>query len=337
MSSINQNRPYPSTLPNFCNLGIVLRVVLLVDGMSAAAALVQSADPAGAWAVLLDISARVQPVLLLSLAVLCLAGRGLAQLSYRAGVAVVLLLATGLAALVWLVEGVVLGGEAGLPRYGLFALLASSVVLGYLHLRSRALSPALSEARLQALQARIRPHFLFNSINAVLSLIRSEPQRAEQALEDLAGLFRVLMADNRQLVPLRQEVELCRQYLALEQLRLGDRLRVAWHIENLPGEALIPPLVLQPLLENAVYHGIEPSAEAGEIGINIYRARNAVHLVLTNPCPQQGAHHAGRGMALANVRERLELHFDAEASLSAGERNGAYRVHIMLPYSTRRA
>src|SRR5574340_1047283 len=236
-----------------------------------------------------------------------------------------------------LVEGVVLGGEAGLPRYGLFALLASSVVLGYLHLRSRALSPALSEARLQALQARIRPHFLFNSINAVLSLIRSEPQRAEQALEDLAGLFRVLMADNRQLVPLRQEVELCRQYLALEQLRLGDRLRVAWHIENLPGEALIPPLVLQPLLENSVYHGIEPSAEAGEIGIHIYRARNAVHLVLTNPCPQQGAHHAGRGMALANVRERLELHFDAEASLSAGERNGAYRVHIMLPYSTRRA
>lgn len=337
MPSINQNQPYPSTLPNFCNLGIVLRVVLLVDGMSAAAAMVQSADLAGAWAVLLDISARVQPVLLLSLAALCLAGRGLAQLSYRAGVAAVLLLATGLAALVWLVEGVVLGGEAGLPRYELFALLAGSVVLGYLHLRSRALSPALPEARLQALQARIRPHFLFNSINAVLSLIRSEPQRAEQALEDLAGLFRVLMADNRQLVPLRQEVELCRQYLALEQLRLGDRLRVDWHIENMPGEALIPPLVLQPLLENAVYHGIEPSAEAGEIGIHIYRARNAVHLVLTNPCPQQGAHHAGSGMALANVRERLELHFDAEARLSAGERNGAYRVHIMLPYSTRRA
>ena len=115
------------------------------------------------------------------------------------------------------------------------------------------------------MQARIRPHFLFNSINAVLSLIRCDPKRAERALEDMADLFRVLMADNRQLAPLEQEVALCRQYLELEHLRLGERLQVAWHIEKMPRDALIPPLVLQPLLENAVYHGIEPPAEPGEI------------------------------------------------------------------------
>ena len=133
----------------------------------------------------------------------------------------------------------------------------------YFHLRARALSPAIVEARLQALQARIRPHFLFNSINAVLSLVRSEPARAEIALQDMADLFRVLMRDNRDLAPLADELELCRQYLELEQLRLGERLTVDWNLKSMPADALVPPLVLQPLLENAVYHGIEPSSDAG--------------------------------------------------------------------------
>jgi len=207
------------------------------------------------------------------------------------------------------------------------------VLLIYFHLRSRAFSPAIAEARLQALQARIRPHFLFNSINAVLSLVRSEPRRAERALEDLADLFRVLMADNRQLTPLEREVQLCRQYLELEQLRLGDRLKVAWHIDKMPKDALVPPLMLQPLLENAVYHGIEPCSEPGEIHINIYPARNQVHCVLTNPYRREGGHHAGNKMALANVRERLQLHFDAEASLSTKVNAATYQVHIVLPYT----
>jgi two-component system sensor histidine kinase AlgZ len=219
-----------------------------------------------------------------------------------------------------------------LPRYLMFTFIASAALLGYFNLRSRALSPALSEARLQALQARIRPHFLFNSINAVLSLIRSDPKRAETALEDMADLFRVLMADNRKLVRLEQEVALCRQYLALEQLRLGDRLRVEWHIENMPQDALIPPLVLQPLLENAVYHGIEPSSEPGEIRVNIYSSRNHVHLVLHNPYRNEGGHHGGNKMALGNIRERLALHFDAEASLTTRINSNSYQVHIVIPY-----
>ncbi len=146
----------------------------------------------------------------------------------------------------------------------IWALLATGALLLYFQLRSRALSPAITEARLQALQARIRPHFLFNSINAVLSLVRSEPARAEEALQDMAELFRVLMRDNRELAPLADEVELCRQYLELEQLRLGERLQVDWNVKSMPGDALVPPLVLQPLLENAVYHGIEPSSAAGD-------------------------------------------------------------------------
>src|SRR6185503_20942227 len=161
-----------------------------------------------------------------------------------------------------------------------FALAAQFLLIAYFRLRARALSPAITEARLQALQARIRPHFLFNSITAVLSLMRSEPRRAEVALEDLADLFRVLMRDNRELAPLADEVELCRQYPELEQLRLGERLGVDWNVKSMPGDALVPPLLLQPLLENAVYHGIEPSSERGVVSINIFYRGGEVHAIL---------------------------------------------------------
>src|SRR5690606_6662065 len=226
---------------------------------------------------------------------------------------------------------------ADLVKTALFTAAATGVLLGYFNLRSRALSPAITEARLQALQARIRPHFLFNSINAALSLVRSEPRRAEAALEDMADLFRVLMADNRELAPLADEVQLCRQYLGLEQLRLGERLRLEWHVDKMPGDALVPPLVLQPLLENAVYHGIEPSSEPGVVSINIYAVRNEVHMVLRNPYRKEGSHHAGNKMALANIRERLHLHFDAEASLRTSVGDSHYEVHITLPYVKEKA
>jgi len=221
---------------------------------------------------------------------------------------------------------------ARLQRSILLTVLTLVLLLTYFHLHGRALSPALSEARLQALQARIRPHFLYNSINAVLSLIRQDPRRAEAVLEDLAELFRVVMGDNRELSPISREIELCRQYLELEQLRLGDRLRVAWHIDKMPPDALMPPLVLQPLIENAVYHGIEPRVEPGEISIDIYTSRNRVHAVLRNPFEERSTHHSGNKMAIDNIRERLQLHFDAEASLETRIRENVYQVHIVLPY-----
>ncbi len=219
-------------------------------------------------------------------------------------------------------------------RYWVLCLAVTGVLLAYFNLRSRALSPAFMEARLQALQSRIRPHFLFNCINAVLSLIRTDPKRAEHALEDMADLFRVLMADNRQLSPLKREIELCRQYLQLEKLRLGERLKVEWHIDNLPSDALIPPLVLQTLLENAVYHGIEPIVDTGIININIYKSRDEVHMVLRNPYQPEGKHHSGNKMALNNIRERLALHFDAESRLESKVSDGVYQVHITIPFVT---
>ena len=283
-----------------------------------------------------EIAVVIQPILLMNLLLLYGLYKLLSRLSYTVGICMVLVLQIILAtAMYWFGEMMSESPEAGeIFRYWVFSLTVTGVLLAYFNLRSRALSPAFTEARLQALQSRIRPHFLFNCINAVLSLIRADPKRAEHALEDMADLFRVLMADNRQLSPLQREIELCQQYLQLEQLRLGERLKVEWHIDNLPSDALIPPLVLQPLLENAVYHGIEPITDTGIININIYKSRNEVHIVLRNPYQTEGKHHSGNKMALNNIRERLALHFDAESRLESIVSDSDYQVHIIIPFVT---
>ena len=332
MSSINQNA-YTSALPNFRNLGILLRILLIVNVCGIGAAVMSASTLAGAWPQLLQISALLQPLLIVTLLVLVAASGVLSRLPYFLGVAAILVIVLALTAgLTMLVYPDHRESVAAFERYAVLALLTTAMLLAYFNLRGRALSPALAEARLQALQARIRPHFLYNSINAVLSLIRQEPRRAEAALEDLADLFRVVMGDNRELSPISREVELCRQYLDLEQLRLGERLKVEWRVDKMPTDALVPPLLLQPLLENAVYHGIEPREEPGVVSIDIYSARNQVHAVLRNPYAREGNHHGGNKMALNNIRERLQLHFDAEATLETRVREDVYQVHIVLPY-----
>jgi len=330
---INQNRD-PLELPDLRNLGTILRILLAVNAMVFVAALAGDTrwrDISDAW---VQMSAMVEPPLLVILLALYALSPWLARLPYDHGATAVV----ALSATVVLGFNIVLVATFGdvttttLLRRLLFTLLIASALLYYFALRTKALSPAIAEARLQALQARIRPHFLFNSINAVLSLIRSEPKQAESALEDMAELFRVLMRDNRQLAPLLDEVALCKQYLGLEKLRLGDRLCIEWHIDKMPRDALVPPLVLQPLLENAVYHGIEPSSAPGVIAINIFLRRGEVHAILRNPFQAGSRHKGGNRMALANIRERLALHFDAEAGLESKVNRENYEVHIRMPY-----
>ncbi len=346
MISIKQNSNIPmqalglaplrsaSKLPDFRNLGICLRILVIVNLLGLLAALLLAENLGEILPVLMQISVVVQPILLLSLSLLYGLSPSLRQFKYPIGIVSVVSIVLGIGLLVHYTSNQLLPGVPmpDLTRLCLLSAVTNGIVLYYFHLRQRALSPAISEARLQALQARIRPHFLFNSINAVLSIVRSEPARAETALMDMADLFRVLMADNRDLVPLADELALCRQYLALEKLRLEERLSIAWQIDNMPPDALVPPLVLQPLLENAVYHGIEPLPEGGRITINIYANRDGVHLILSNPYVAQGIHHNGNKMALGNIRERLALHFDAEASLKSQVVGDHYQVHIVLPY-----
>lgn len=342
MISIKQNpdvaasdfREPGNRLPDLRNLGISLRILVVVNLLALITAILQTSSLSQVVGRLAELSVLMQPVLLISLLLFYAAYPVLRRLPYQAGVALILLSELGLT---WLIHhsGVYLFGPDALPpllRVWLLTLIVTLLVLGYFNLRQRALSPAISEARIQALQARIRPHFLFNSINAVLSIVRSDPRRAETALEDMADLFRVLMADNRELVPLAQEIALCRQYLALEKLRLEERLKIEWQIDSIPPDALIPPLILQPLLENAVYHGIEPRPDGGAVTIQVEANGKQVHISLRNPYGQQGQHHAGNGMALNNIRERLALHFDAEASLKCRSEGGQYQVDIVIPY-----
>ena len=334
MEKRNHNK-HPVELPNFCHLGVNLRIALTVEIALAAGVLARVADGAAFRDEFIALSALAQPALLLSLLALCGASRWLRAQPYPLGVALALFIATAVPLLLADWMNAQLPDLGKLPLWGVagFALALGAGLLAYFNLRARALSPAITEARLQALQARIRPHFLFNSLNAVLSLVRSDPHRAERALEDLADLFRALMSEARQLVALEDEIRLTRAYLNLEQLRLGDRLQVVWHIDKMPGDALIPPLLIQPLVENAVYHGIEPQREAGEISLNIYRSQDKVHIVVKNPVAEDASHHKGNGIALDNIRERLLLHFDLDASLKSEPMGAVYQVHIVLPYT----
>ena len=326
----------PARAPDWRNLGVMLRTVLLVNALAALALLARNRS----WDTLpldaAEMAARVEPALILSLLLLYLTAPLFARLRARSGWAL-----TGVVALGSVLATTALGGwdVDSLPSWPVretaWALLAAAAVMTYFTVQERALGPAIAQARLMALSARIRPHFLFNSLNAVLGIMREDPRRAERALEELSDLFRVLMRENRDLVTLGDELALCRQYIALETLRLGDRLGVRWQTEGCPADARVPPLMLQPLLENAVYHGVEPLAGNGEVRVSVQRAGGDVVVEIDNPAPpRDGAsgHGSGNRMALDNIRERLMLFFDLEAQLEAGEQDGLYRVRIRFPY-----
>lgn len=337
--SIKQNT-LPDALPNFRNLGVILRILLLSNGL----ALLQAVLQASAWGEvpfrLMQIATLLTPVLLTSLLMLWMLQPSLAWRSYLEGVLAVNVVVVGV-----MLATYYFGGELYRPvereddyfdvvRYVLLSVLVSGILLMYFRLRARVLSRAWEDAHLQVLRARIRPHFMFNSINAVLSIVREQPKRAETALEDMSDLFRMAMADAHDLVSVRQEIQLCKQYLALEHMRMGDRLNVVWNTDRLPEDALVPPLLLQPLLENAVYHGIEAMPQGGTIHVDLRRQGDTLSLVVENPCAPRSTQlaHEGNKMALQNIQQRLELLFDVEARYRVDSSDARYRVQITLPY-----
>ncbi len=326
-----------SRLPNLKNLGVVLRILVIVNLLGLLAAMLLSANIGDLPSLIAELSMQIQPILLMSILTLYLLYPLLTKLNYWQGIAVIILVVISITtAIVMLFTAYVTFDAVTIPFRSIsLSTITAVIVIYYFNLQQRAYSPAIAEARLQALQARIRPHFLFNSINAVLSMIRSQPKTAETALEDMADLFRVLMAENRELVPLENEIALCKQYLSIESLRMEERLVLNWQIDNAPMDALIPPLILQPLLENAVYHGIEPIPEGGEITILIEQKHNELIIKISNPCNAKNNDHDGNKMALKNIKERLTLHFDLEASIKHRTINNQYTVTLRLPYEKR--
>jgi two-component system sensor histidine kinase AlgZ len=211
----------------------------------------------------------------------------------------------------------------------------AALIFHWLRQRARLQLPATTLARLDELQSRIRPHFLFNTLNSAVALVRLDPPRAEEVLEDLAELFRAALVGSGEQVTLGEEVALARRYLAIEQVRFGERLKVSWHIDDAALAARVPSLMLQPLVENAVKHGVEVSSEGGEIQIHAQAHKGQALISITNSVPQTAAGtpgSKGQGMALRNVRERLQLLHDLTMRFEAGSIDGGrYRVRIALP------
>ncbi len=303
----------PATLPDFRNLGVWLRILLLAQALRLSFVVLDGPGGQPWLEQLLQQSVRFDPPLLATVLLLYLLQPLLARTRYRRGLVLVLLLAASVAALL------------------------TGALLFYFDWRQQRLSPALAEARLAALQARIRPHFLFNSLNSVLALLRRQPQQAEAVLHDLADLYRALLSDARTLVPLGQELALARAYIEIETLRLGaQRLRMQWRTEHAPLQALVPPLLLQPLLENAVRYGVEPAPEGAEVSLEVYLDGSELRLFVRNtlapgPLAAAAAVAGGNHMALGNIRERLQLHFDAEAQIRRYHTDREHVVLVRLP------
>ncbi|MDP2450058.1 MAG: histidine kinase [Polaromonas sp.] len=325
--------PLPARVNVFdaCNVGVVLRAVLFVEAVVGVGAMF-GAGVFVDWLLRFSLlTGGVLPATLAWLIAACVLKGRLARLGTTQQ---------------W-VAGVSLGALAGLYGCGLLVLLnlldpapwwasaaagalLSAVLVAGLVWRAKARTPAATAARLAELQSRIRPHFLFNTLNSAIALVRAEPAKAEAVLEDLSELFRHALADQTESVTLGQEIALAQRYMAIEQIRFGERLQVQWSLDPEADPAKLPPLLLQPLVENAVRHGVEPSAEGAQIKITTERRGGVVVLKVTNSTPA-GVGERGHGLALANVRERLALLHDVQAQFKTVFKDGVFQVRLEIP------
>ncbi|MFZ2648771.1 MAG: histidine kinase [Burkholderiaceae bacterium] len=316
-----------------CHVGVVLRALLFVH-VIVALALSFQATGLQSWMLLLaTASAAALPGVLLWLLLACALQRPLTALP-EAGQWFAVLAMGALCA----VAGTWLAGLPGPDAIATPSLVAPAMVgagiagamFHWLRMRAQALLPVQTAARLAELQSRIQPHFLFNTLNTALALVRLDPERAEGVLEDLAELFRVALSENREAVTLHEEVELAKRYLAIEQIRFGSRMQVHWELDDAASGARVPPLLLQPLVENAVRHGVEPAAQGGTIQVRTRVRLGRAEILIANDVPLESS-QPGSGMALNNVRERLRLMHDVAAQFEARREGQSFRVQIMVP------
>ena len=314
-----------------CHLGVILRALLFVETVMSVGAMF-GANSVMDWLLRVSVlSGAALAATLLWLIVACTFKKVLARLN----------------PLAQHMFGMALGAVAGLYGCALLALvgfvgpvpwvasafagaLLSAALVFALVLRAKGRMPADTAARLSELQARIRPHFLFNTLNSAIALVREDPARAETILEDLSDLFRHALVDSGESVTLAEEVALARRYLDIEQVRFGDRLQVEWALDASAGSARVPHLVLQPLVENAVKHGVEPSADGAQVKVSTQRRSSTVVIKVTNTVPA-GQGRPGHGVAQDNVRDRLRLLHDVEGQFQALLKDGIYQVRMEVP------
>ena len=337
-------------LPDFCRAQSVLAVILIAELVALLFTLARHGISANFWLDLAQISLFLLWAALGTAAAWCAARGLMSKLDVLAGSAVALALMLAITAAVtegawWLsaytnrllgVDSVPTGTDHRelMLRNLAICTIAGGLALRYFYVAHqwRRNVEAEAQSRVRALQARIRPHFLFNSMNTIASLTRTNPRAAEQAIADLSDLFRASLRENRERIPLASEIEIARAYERVERLRLGDRLQVDWQIDSLPMDAPVPALILQPLLENAVYHGIAPLEKGGTIRVTGKREGAMAVLTIDNPVAAKiVARRAGHRIGLDNVRQRLELMFHGDAQVEVFEAPERFVVTLRFP------
>lgn len=343
-------------LPDFCAGRMTLATVLIAELVAVVITIVRQALHDDFWS---DLAAASLFLLLLGLgcsAALCRARPRLSQMTTANASLFALLLIVVVVAMIseatYQIGRFLNGGHPlGLGMFPLkhaeFVIrnVVIGVIVGALALRYFFINAEWkrtieleAQARIRALQARIRPHFLFNSMNTIASLTRTDPQRAEQAVEDLADLFRANLSDAKERIPLQEELSVAQVYERIEQLRLGERLKVEWDIASLPKDAMVPSLLVQPLLENAVYHGIERLPDGGVITITGKLHGDTILLAVANPVSKSETHapREGNRLALNNIKQRLELAWPGRSKVLVEASSQSYSVTLTFPYGKRR-
>ena len=325
-------------LPDLCKVQSVFTLIVAGELLALALVVADNGVHPFNWEALGSVSFLVQWIILLSAGLLCPLRPFLASHSLLlAG-----FLSYGLILLVTLVVSVfgqwlVRSGQIDpwqVTNNLLLSAIFAGIVLRYFYIQQQLLVQEEAElhARIQALQSRIRPHFLFNCMNSIVSLIGSDPEKAERVVEDLSDLFRASLAEPGK-VSIIKELALCQQYMSIEQLRLGNRLAVDWQVGQIPDDCLMPSLLLQPILENAIYHGIQPRSQGGTVEISVQARDNSLNIVVRNPLPQQGdvVSKPGNRVAMENIRHRLQAYYGDDASFSAEARGDSFVTAITYP------
>ncbi len=337
-------------LPQFCSLPTLFAVMVVAEIVALVVVFAPDVH-ARAWLPRLGVaSVYVEWLALLNAVVLCSMRQPLERLPVRSGFVVAWFLCvvvTALGAAVVCRMDQALGLGLSVPQdqtirfvasNAAIAALIAAALLRYLYVLElwRERVEAASKAQVDALQARIRPHFLFNSMNTIASLIRTRPAEAEQTVEDLSDLFRAALGSSEKDGTLGEELDLLGDYLRIEKLRLGDRLALDIDTRELPRDMPLPRLLLQPLVENAIYHGIQPRADGGTVRIEGRHPPGRIEITIRNPVPPDAAPRRN-GHALQNIRARIEYHFGKRGELSVEPGGGEYAVTVRLPDASAKA
>lgn len=356
--SLQKASPDDFFIPDLCNARSVLILVIASELFALIVSVVSSPLPYFDWGSFALLSLLIQWITLSSAAVICSMRPWLQKLNHRLVLFLclfIVLLDTALFSVVgeWAIAPELIGVSVwamldywAVAQNMLISAIISGMVFRYFLVQHqlRIKEKAELTARLQSLQSRIRPHFLFNSMNIIASLIASDPDTAETVVEDLSELFRASLQETASVVPLATEIELCKKYCRIEQLRLGKRLKVNWLEQDFYDELYqtieIPMLLLQPLLENAIYHGIQPRAEGGEVSITLAHVGKRIQITIVNPLPEASYYTSaakqskGNQMALNNIRHRLSAIYGEQGQLEQSQENNQFVTVLSFPEST---